>query len=83
LTALVERAGGRIATSASSRQAMFQTLQRHQGVLGGGASHRLWFAGKHTAGIPTPDALRAFTLLLVLLSDSDAPLSERLAGLPG
>ena len=48
-------------------------MRQHDALLGGGPSGRLW----HAVGrLPLADALRTLTLLLVLLSRDDSPLSE-------
>jgi phosphomannomutase len=69
-------AGGRVVFSTARRAEMAAAMQEHRGLLGGGQTGRLWY---DSDGLPLPDALRTLTLLLVLLSQSDRPLSEVLA----
>ncbi len=66
--------GGQIAEGggAASRAAIEETMRQTSAVLGGGRSGRFWFALGHAA----PDALRAVTEVLVLLSRSDRRFSE-------
>ena len=69
----IRAAGGRVALSGARRAEMAAAMRAHGGLLGGGPSGRLWY---DSDGLPLPDALRTLTLLLVLLSQSDRPLSE-------
>ena len=69
----IRAAGGRVALSGARRAEMAAAMRTHGGLLGGGQSGRLWY---DCGGLPLPDALRTLTLLLVLLSQSDRPLSE-------
>ncbi len=65
--------GGRAVAADPSRAAMAAAMRQHDALLGGGPSGRLW----HAVGrLPLADALRTLTLLLVLLSRDDRPLSE-------
>ena len=66
--------GGRaVAADSAARAAMAAAMRQHDALLGGGPSGRLW----HAVGrLPLADALRTLTLLLVLLSRDDSPLSE-------
>jgi phosphomannomutase len=57
---------------ATSRAAIEEMMRQTSAVLGGGSSGRFWFALGHAA----PDALRAVTEVLVLLSRSDRRFSE-------
>ena len=41
-------------------------------LLGGGTSGRIW----HREAVPAADALKTLTMLLAILSKSDAPLSQ-------
>jgi phosphomannomutase len=51
---------------------MASAMRRHDALLGGGPSGRYW----HSIGqVPLPDALATLTLVLVLLSRDDRPLS--------
>ena len=58
--------------SPASRAAIDAMMRQKSAVLGGGRSGRIWFALGHAA----PDALRAVTEVLVLLSRSDRRFSE-------
>ena len=60
----------------AGREAMFAALSRSGAPLGGGPSGRIWF----NSSFPQCDAPRTLGELLQLLSDSDRPLSEALAG---
>jgi phosphomannomutase len=73
LAEAIRAAGGRVVLSGARRAEMAAAVQAHGGLLGGGPSGRLWY---DSDGLPLPDALRTLTLLLVLLSQSDRPLSE-------
>ena len=65
--------GGRAVTADPARAAMAAAMREHEALLGGGPSGRLW----HAVGrLPLADALRTLTLVLVLLSRDDRPLSE-------
>jgi phosphoglucomutase/phosphomannomutase/phosphoglucomutase len=69
----IRAAGARAVFSSARRAEMAAAMREHAALLGGGASGRLWH--DHN-GLPLPDALRTLSLLLVLLSQSDRPLSE-------
>ncbi len=69
----IRAAGGRVVYSGARRAKMTAAMRKHAGLFGGGASGRLWY---DSDGLPLPDALRTVSLLLVLLSQSDRPLSE-------
>ena len=69
----IRAAGGRVVYSGARRAEMTAAMRKHDGSFGGGASGRLWY---DCDGLPLPDALRTVSLLLVLLSQSDRPLSE-------
>ena len=58
--------------SGSSRAAHFATMIANSAAVGSDAVGRVWLAGQP----PAADALRVLTLLLVILSRSDRPLSE-------
>jgi phosphomannomutase len=76
----ITRWGGRVElTQGAARQALDQQMRQQSALLGLGAEGRYWFAGNQ----PSPDALRVLALLLNLLSESDEPLSQRLADLAG
>jgi phosphomannomutase/phosphoglucomutase len=73
LAEAIESLGGRPVRSGPARAEMAAAMRRHGATTGGGPSGRCW----HTVGdVPLPDALRTLTLLLVLLSRDDRPLSE-------
>ena len=63
--------GGRPVRCEPVRAEMYWAMHRHDALLGGGASGRFWFGGAQ----PAADALRTLAHLLVLLSQSDRPLS--------
>lgn len=69
----VRAAGGRVVFSDPHRAEMARTMREHVGLLGGGRSGRLWH---NCDSLPLPDGLWTLSLLLVLLSQSDRPLSE-------
>jgi phosphomannomutase len=69
----IRAAAGRVVFSDPRRAEMAAAMREHGGLLGGGPSGRLWY---DSDGLPLPDALRTLSLLLVLLSQSDRPLSE-------
>jgi len=69
----IRAASGRVVLSGARRAEMAAAMRAPGGLLGGGPSGRLWY---DSDGVPLPDALRTLTLLLVLLSQSDRPLSE-------
>ena len=73
LAAKIAAAGGRPVGSAATRAVMAAAICEQHAVLGGGPSGRYW----HAVGrLALPDALRTLTLLLVLLSRDDRPVSE-------
>jgi len=61
----------RIVTCTGSREAIWQSIRQHEAALAADREGRFWFAGPPTSA----DALKAFALLLVILSRGDAPLS--------
>ena len=69
----IRAAGGRVVLSGARRAEMAAAMRAHGGLLGGGQTGRFWY---DCDGLALPDALRTLTLLLVLLSQSDRPLSE-------
>lgn len=72
----ITRHGGRVEiSSGNSRAEMHQAMRQTEAVLGCDSHNRFWF---NNAG-PIPDGLQTLSLLLNALSESDAPLSERLA----
>jgi len=78
----LEQFGVQVVVSDSRRAEMARTIRVHRASLGGGPSGRLWY-GHATNRPPCPappsaDALATLTHLLVLLSQTDQPLSERL-----
>ena len=72
LTRQIEMLGGRAVIGGRYRAEMAECMAEHAAVLGGGGSGRVWY---RVDGTPLCDALRTLTLLLVLLSRSDLPLS--------
>ena len=64
--------GGRPVVAGPRRAAIDAAMRQTLAVFGGGPSGRFWFTAAQTA----PDALRAVTQLLVLLSRSDRRFSE-------
>ncbi len=66
------RLGARTLRAEATRQATSHAIHRCGAVFGGGPSGRFWYAGDTAA----PDALLTLSLLLVILSQSDRPLSE-------
>ena len=68
----IEAFGGRVLHSPTRRAEMEQLMREHQAVLGGGNSGRFWHVRD---AFPLPDALMTLTSLLVILSQSDRPLS--------
>jgi len=70
---VLRRLGCRVVCSCSSRAAMHQAIAGQQAVLGGGPSGRFWYA---RSGFVSPDALVTLSLLVVILSQSDRPLSQ-------
>lgn len=68
----IEAFGGRVLHGPTRRAEMEQLMREHQAVLGGGGSGRFWHLRD---GFPLPDALMTLTSLLVILSQSDRPLS--------
>ena len=69
----IELLAGRPVRSGTVRAEMAAAMHRHGAIAGGGPSGRYW----HPVGdLALPDALRTLTLLLVLLSRDDRPLSE-------
>jgi phosphomannomutase len=64
--------GARTIVAGPRRAAIHEAMRQTAAVLGGGPSGRFWFAVAPAA----PDALRALTQLLVLLSRSDRRFSE-------
>jgi len=65
--------GGQFVAADPHRATMAAAMRQHDALLGGGPSGRFW----HAVGrLPLADALRTLTLLLVLLSRDDRPLSE-------
>lgn len=79
--------GVQVVVSGSRRSQMAQAMGEHRARFGGGASGRLWYApptpAENTRCPPCPappsaDALATLTHLLVLLSQTDQPLSKRL-----
>lgn len=63
---------GRRIRGPKSRQATWQLLRDTQHAIAADDDGRIWF----TSPLPCPDALKALSLLLTLLSRSDRPLSE-------
>ncbi|MBN1910771.1 MAG: hypothetical protein JW818_13580 [Pirellulales bacterium] len=70
--------GHEVFISAPGPTAMHAAMLAHRAVLGGGSSGRFWHL---LQGHPVADALATLTRLLVLLSESDLPLSQRVAKL--
>jgi hypothetical protein len=68
--AAIRLAGGSVVTSGRSREEMYLIMRDTGAIIGGGPSGRVWYAGGAAA-----DALRTLALLLVILSQSDRPLS--------
>jgi phosphomannomutase len=68
-------AGLTVISSASGRAEMHAAMAKSTAMLGGGPSGRIWFGG------PTPaaDAMETLAQLLVILSQSDRPLSRVLS----
>jgi phosphomannomutase len=62
----------RLAPGEATRERMHERMHASGALLGGGASGRYWYAGPP----PLADALFTLSLLLAILSQSDAPLSE-------
>jgi len=60
-----------VVRSQPARAAIFAAMCEHHALLGGGPSGRIWHGGR----APVLDALRVLTAMLVLLSQSDRPLS--------
>ncbi len=76
----IRAADSRVVFCGARRAEVAAAMQQHGAVLGGGPSGRLWY---DVDTVPLPDALRTLTVLLVVLSQSDRPLSEVLdAGVP-
>ena len=74
----ITRCGGTIKLSPdNSREAIHAMMQQTGAILGCDTQNRFWF---NTAG-PIPDSLQMLSLLLNVLSETDAPLSERVAQL--
>jgi phosphomannomutase len=71
----IEQANGRVVLTAGSRQQMSRAMQESGALVGGDRSGRCWFA--HPC--PHADALRTLATLLVILSQSDRPLSAVIA----
>jgi phosphomannomutase len=64
--------GFTVVRSGAARAEMAAAMHTHEAVLGGGPSGRFW----HPKGtVALPDALMTLTLLLLLLSRNDRPLS--------
>lgn len=72
ILAALRDAGLRVMASSPERAAMDAALRQSKAVLGGGPSGRFWFAQP----LPMADALTALSELLVVLSQSDRPLSQ-------
>ncbi len=68
----IRAAGGQVVFSAPRRAQMAAAMRARGGLLGGGPSGRLWY---DCDGLPLADGLRTVSLLLVLLSQSDRPMS--------
>ncbi len=60
-------------TAGRRRADMERAMRQHGALFGSGGDGRFWYAA---TGTPLPDALTTLTHLLVLLSQSDRPLSE-------
>jgi len=73
IASAIAAAGGRTQNVGNRREQMAAAMIRQGGLFGGGPSGRFWYTA---AGTPLPDALTTLTLLLVLLSRDDRPLSE-------
>jgi phosphomannomutase len=71
----LEASGARVVCSDARRAAMDDAMRRHAAALAGGPSGRFWYGAP-----PLADALRTVSLLLMLLSTSDRPLSQVAAG---
>ncbi|MEX2113906.1 MAG: hypothetical protein WD845_12020 [Pirellulales bacterium] len=56
----------------ATREAMAAAIESAGAVFASGPGDRFWFVD----GVPAPDALMAISLLLVIQSESDRPLSE-------
>ena len=65
-------AGGSVVAAGPTRAEMAACLRDRGGHLGGGPSGRYWT----TSPLPVADALKTLSILLNILSTSDAPLSE-------
>lgn len=81
----LQQLGARVVVSGSRRSDMAQAMSQHQAHLGGGFHNRLWYPIAPNTSPPSPapplaDALATLTHLLVLLSQSDRPLSDRFGG---
>jgi phosphomannomutase len=63
--------GARVVRCGTTRAAMFDRMIDHDAVLGGGPSGRFWLGGQR----PADDGLKLLILLLVVMSESDRPLS--------
>jgi hypothetical protein len=70
----IERAGGHVVKAGRTREEVQAHGAESGAIVGGGPSGRLWYAAP-TAGT---DALRTLAWLLVILSQSDRPLSQAL-----
>jgi phosphomannomutase len=64
--------GASVIEGGATREAMFATLTSSGAVFGGGPCGTWWFNDP----VPTADALLAISMLLVILSETDRPLSE-------
>jgi phosphomannomutase len=51
---------------------MDETMRASEAIFGGGPSGRFWYREANAS----PDALKTLTMLLTILSKSDAPLSQ-------
>ena len=65
--------GGAPVHAAAARSAMAAAMRDHRALIGGGPSGRYWYPAGPFA---VPDALKTLSLLLVLLSRDDRPLSQ-------
>ena len=68
----ISLAGGSATESSPTREAMDIAMRTSGALLGGGPSGRIW----HREAVPAADALKTLTMLLAILSKSDAPLSQ-------
>ncbi|MCH8923038.1 MAG: hypothetical protein IIA67_07815, partial [Planctomycetes bacterium] len=68
----ISEAGGHAIKCGDTREAIDETMRASEALFGGGPSGRVWYR----EAVPSADALKTLTMLLSILSKSDAPLSQ-------